>query len=440
MSAVRTRRIGLSAAIVLGLLAGTARGEDAAAPERWSLHGQFTSVTQYHPDFHSPYAGPNSLAGESHDDQTNDLTLYAGLRLWPGGAFYLNPEVDQGYGLSDTLGLAGFSSGEAYKVGSSSPYARLHRAFFRQVFDLGGERQVLAPDANQLGGARTADNLTLSLGKLSVVDIFDTNQYAHDPRGDFLNWAVIDAGAFDYAADSWGYSYGAAAEWSRAWWTLRAGGFALSRQPNERELQRDFAQFELVAELEERHTLYGRDGKLKLLGFLNRGRMADYAEALAAGGAAPDVSQVRRYRSRPGLALNLEQALAPDLGAFLRASLNDGGKEAYEFTEINRSVSAGLSLNGGRWSRPGDTVGLAVVVNGLSAPARAYLDAGGLGILIGDGRLPDYGLEKIAETYYSLQLLKPLALSVDYQYIDHPAYNRDRGPVSVFGLRLHLAL
>ena len=431
-------------ALGVAQLAGAALADDAPAPpESWSLHWQATNVTQYHPGFRSPYSGANSLSGDSHDDETTDVTLFAGVRLWRGMGFYLNPEVDQGFGLSDTLGLAGFSSGEAYKVGSSSPYLRLHRAFFRQLIDLGGETVTVAPAANQLGGTVAADNVTLTLGKFSVGDVFDTNQYAHDPRGDFLNWSLIDAGAFDYAADAWGYSYGAAAEWTQSWWTVRAGVFDLSRVPNSRELEQDFSQFALIGELEERHTLAGHAGKLKLLGYVNRGRMADYADAVSLGqrtGSTPDVTLVRQYRSRPGVGLNLEQSLSADLGAFARASLNDGSKEAFEFTEINRSVSAGLALKGTRWQRPNDTLGLAGVVNGLSSDARGYFGAGGLGILIGDGQLPNYGLEKIVEAYYSVQLIEALAISLDYQFVDNPAYNRDRGPVSIVGVRFHLEM
>ncbi len=435
--------LALGAAQLAG--SASARPMPPAQPESWSLHGQATNVTQYHPAFPSPYSGTNSLAADSHDDETTDLTLFAGARLWRGLGFYLNPEVDQGYGLSDTLGVAGFPSGEAYKVGSSSPYPRLQRAFFRQVIGLGGAMLDGGAGCEQARRdfAEAADNLTLTLGKFSVVDVFDTNQFAHDPRSDFLNWSVIDSGAFDYAADAWGYSYGAAAEWTRHRWTLRAGMFDLSRVPNSRELERGFGQFELVGELEERHQLAGQDGKLKLLAYLNRGRMADYADALSLAqrtGDTPQVALVRQYRSRPGVVLNLEQALSPDLGAFARASLNDGSKEAYEFTEINRSLAAGLSLKGARWNRPNDTIGLAGVVNGLSSEARAYLDAGGLGILIGDGRLPNYGLEKIVETYYSVRVIEAFAISLDYQFIDNPAYNRDRGPVSVIGLRFHLEM
>jgi hypothetical protein len=179
---------------------------DVTVPEPWNLHGQFTFVKQYHPSFASPYQGTNSLAPTSNGEETTDLTLFAGVRLWNGGAFYINPEIDQGFGLSNTLGAAGFPSGEAYKVGKSKPYFRLQRAFFRQRFDLGGDSHPILPGANELGGTQTADNVTVTVGKFSVVDIFDSNAYAHDPRGDFLNWSVLDAAAFDYAADAWGYT------------------------------------------------------------------------------------------------------------------------------------------------------------------------------------------------------------------------------------------
>ena len=422
----------------LTLLAPSAWADDTA--EDWSLHGQMTFVDQYHPAFTSPYRGQNSLDPGSRGNETFDTTLFAGVRLWSGGEAYANPEIDQGFGLSDTLGVAGFPSGEAYKVGESSPYFRLQRLFFRQTFNLGGETQDVEPDANQLGGARTADNLVITAGKISVTDIFDTNAYAHDPKNDFLNWSIIDAGAYDYAADAWGYSYGIASEWTQDWWTLRAGIFDLSRVPNSKELETDFSQFELVAEAEERHAWWGEPGKLKLLGFVNRGRMGSYDDALSlaqSNGQPPDTALVRRYASRPGMSLNLEQQIEDNLGFFMRASLNDGSEEAYEFTEINRSISLGLSLKGTNWNRPNDTFGVAGVVNALSGDAQRYFAAGGMGILIGDGQLPNYGTEDILETYYSAQLTGWLTATADYQFIANPAYNRDRGPVSVLGARLH---
>jgi len=427
------------ALMLVSVVADSARDEDAP-DESWSLHAQMTFVEQYHPAFHAPYTGPNSLSPESTGRETFDATLFAGLRLWDGGEAYADPEIDQGFGLSNTVGVAGFVSGEAYKVGKADPYFRLQRLFFRQTFDLGGDTEKVDAAANQLGGTRTSDNLLFTAGKFSVTDVFDTNAYAHDPKSDFLNWSLIDSGAFDYAADAWGYSYGGAAEWTQSWWTLRAGLFDLSRVPNSVKLMRGFGQFEAVAEAEARHTLLGRDGKVKLLAFVNRGRMGSYADAVRlaeATGTIPDTSLVRRYRSRPGFVLNIEQSLTDQLGAFARLSANDGSKEAYEFTEINKSLATGVSLKGASWQRPDDTLGAAFVLNGLSNSARDYFAAGGLGILIGDGRLPRYGTETIGEAYYNASLTDWLSAGADYQFVANPAYNRDRGPVSVLGLRLH---
>jgi high affinity Mn2+ porin len=411
-----------------------------APDERWSLHGQVTLVEQYHPPFAAPYRGANSLDAGSRGNETVDATLFAGVTLWDGGEAYADPEIDQGFGLSDTLGVAGFPSGEAYKVGKSAPYIRLQRLFFRQTFDLCGEIDTVESGANQLAASRTADNVIVTAGKFSVTDIFDTNAFAHDPKSDFLNWALIDAGAFDYAADTWGYSYGAALEWNQDWWTLRAGLFDLSRVPNTTELQRDFSQFEAVTELEARHRFWEQEGRIKLLGFLNRGRMGSYADAnrlAAATGRSPDTALVRKYASRPGGAINVEQPISDTLGAFARFSLNDGSKEAYEFTEINRSLAAGIALKGSGWGRPDDVVGFAGVANTISRSAQSYFAEGGLGILIGDGQLPHYANETIVETYYSAAVSQQLAVSADYQLIANPAYSRDRGPVSVLGLRLH---
>ena len=424
----------------IGALIFAAPALASEATEIWSVHGQVTFVWQYHPAFTSPYAGAHSLDPGSRGNETVDATLYLGLRPWSGAELWINPEIDQGFGLSDTLGVAGFPSGEAYKVGSAPPYFRLQRLFFRQTFNLGGALQNVESDANQFADARTADNITLIVGKISAVDIFDTNAYAHDPKIDFLNWSIIDSGAYDYAADAWGYSYGLALEWTQSFWTLRAGLFDLSRVPNTTALETGFDQFEIVAELEERHTLWHAPGRLKLLGFINRGRMASYSDAVRlaqATGGTPDTALVRQYASRPGVALNLEQAVNDDLGVFARLSINDGSKEAYEFTEINRSLALGLSLNGSGWHRPLDTFGLAAVVNGISNAARDYFAGGGMGILIGDGALPHYGPESIVEAYYSAALKDWFRVSGDYQWILHPAYNRDRGPVSVLAVRLH---
>jgi high affinity Mn2+ porin len=408
-------------------------------PEHWALHGQLTNVTQGYRSFRSPYSGTNSLVADGPTEETTDLTLYAGVRLWPGAEFWVNPEVDQGFGLSDTLGVAGFPSGEAYKVGRNQPYLRLPRFFVRQVLALSSEESQIESAANQLAGGQPIDNVTLTLGKFSVVDIFDVNSYAHDPRANFLNWAIIDGGAFDYAADPWGFTYGAAAEWNQGRWTLRGGVFQLSELPNSEINGIEGGQYMLVAETEERHQWNGHLGKVKVLAFVNHARMARYSDAVelgAATGTVPDLALVRRPSTRAGAVLNLEQELISEVGVFARVSANDGSKETYEFTDINKSLALGLSAQGGRWGRHGDTVGLGTVVNGLSSDARSYLAAGGLGLLIGDGRL-NYSSERIVEAYYAAALTTQVTVTLDYQYIRNPAYNQDRGPVSIFGLRVH---
>ncbi len=434
----------------IGLLASTGLGATTAdtpssattpstAPESWSLHGQFTLVSQHQPAFRSPHAGANSLTPEASTKETADLTLYLGARLWTGAAFYLNPEIDQGFGLSNTLGAAGFPSGEAYKVGRSRPYLRWNRAFLRQVIGLDGDTETVEAGANALAGSVPANRLTLSAGKLSVGDVFDGNGLAHDPRADFLNWSIIESGAFDYAADAWGYSVGAAADGQFGDWSLRLGVFAMSDVPNSVVLDKTFRQHEWVAEVEHRHSAWGQPGVLRLLAYLNRADMARYDDALrrAAGGAAPELAAVRKRGNKAGLALNLEQQWADGVGSFARLSTSDGRQEAYDFTEINRSVAGGLVLQGRLWGAPQHRWGGAVAVNALSGAARRYFAAGGMGILIGDGQLPHAGSEQIMETWYAVPLGPQATLTADWQHIANPAYNRDRGPVQLLALRLH---
>jgi high affinity Mn2+ porin len=411
----------------------------APAAASWAIHGQTTFVTQAYPSFRSPYEGTNSLPGGGQGRETWDATLFAGVRLWQGAELWINPEIDQGFGLGDTLGVAGFPSGEAYKLGTAYPLARVPRAFVRQTLGLGGETEEVVADINQFAATQPHDRLVITVGKFSVVDIFDTNRYAHDPRGDFLNWSVIEAGTFDYAADAWGYTYGGAVEWYRDRWTLRGGLFDLSIVPNSTNLDPTFSEFQGVLELEERHELSGQPGKLKITGFLSCGRMGSFADAITlaeATGQPADIAAVRQWANRGGVSLNLEQQVSNNLGFFARAGIANGNIEPYEFTDIDRTVSAGLQVAGKPWGRPDDTLGLSGVVNGISGVHETFLNAGGLGILVGDGQLPHPGLEQIVETYYSLPIASWHA-TLDYQFVVNPAYNRDRGPVSVFGVRMH---
>ena len=436
--------------LALGLLYGHAPSAWAApqteesatqpvAEERFAVHGQVTYVEQETNGFAAPYRGPNSLSPNS-GRETFDATLYLGARLWSGAEAWINPEIDQGFGLDDTLGVAGFPSGEAYKVGKNQPYLRLPRAFVRQTLDEGDQRETVDGSANQMRGSRSLDRWVFTVGKFGVTDVFDTNQYAHDPRGDFFNWSAVDAGSFDYAADAWGFTVGAAAERYIGSWTLRAGIFDLSDVPNSPHLDPGLHEFQIDAELEKRYQLFGQGGRLLATVFDSRGRMGllDDAVRLAAQtGSVPDPAQVREYRGRLGVSMNLEQPISADFGVFGRIGKAAGNVETYEFTDIDRSVEVGASLKGLRWHRPDDTVGIAAIDNGISATRERYLNAGGLGLLVGDGRLPHPGAEQIAEAYYSVAVSSQAYVSLDYQWVKNPGYNADRGPVSIVAVRLH---
>jgi high affinity Mn2+ porin len=410
-----------------------------ATEERFAIHGQMTYTVQATDGFHAPYSGPNSLS-PARNDETVDATLFLGARLWRAAEFWINPEVDQGFGLDNTLGMAGFPSGEAYKVGAYHPYFRLPRAFVRQTIDEGGEQEPVDAVANQLGGSRSANRWVFTIGKFSVVDIFDDNQYAHDPRNDFLNWAAVDTGSFDYAADAWGYTVGAAVERYQGAWTVRAGVFDESNVPNSVHLEPGLHELQGDLEFEHRHQISGYPGKVMLTAYETRARLGLLDEAVEiaqATGDPVDLAATRRLRDRFGAHVNLEQELAHGLGTFARIGKATGNVEVYDFTDIDRTVSVGLSLKGSYWTRADDTVGLAVIDNGISAAREQYLNAGGLGIVVGDGRLPHPGAEQILETYYNLGLLPQLHLTLDYQFVKNPGYNTDRGPVSIFAIRVH---
>jgi high affinity Mn2+ porin len=259
-----------------------------------NFHGQATFTWQGYPAIHSAFEGPNSLPGGGQNRETVDATLATGVRLWQGAEFWADPEIDQGHGLADTHGVAGFPSAEAYKFGNDYPYARVQRYFVRQTIDLGGESQKVDADFNQFAGSQTQNRLVLTVGKFAVVDLFDTNRYANNPKSDFLNWSVVNAGTFDYAGDAWGYTYGAAAEWYQGRFTLRAGVFDMSVTPAEAAnsaaaygLDPTFSQLQFVGEIEERHELWGQPGKLayRLPHPWPDGRLAGCHRSVAAGAA-----------------------------------------------------------------------------------------------------------------------------------------------------------
>jgi high affinity Mn2+ porin len=406
----------------------------------WNVHAQTTFLPQGYPSFRSPYAGPNSLTGGAQLQETWTSTAFLGMKLWQGGEIYFDPELAQGFGLSGTLGLAGFSNGEAQKAGSAFPKIRPQRYYFKQTFGLGGEQEDVADGPNQLAGKRDIDRVTLVVGRFAIGDFFDNNAYAHDPRADFMNWAMWESGAYDFPADLPGYTRGAMVELNRKDWAVRAALVELPTQPNSDILTTKGLGG--IVEFEGRYEVAGQPGKIRLGAFDNEGNTGNYAQALAIAAVNPALdinaimASIRRTNPKYGVYANLEQQLVKDVGLFARASWNDGQNEILSFTDIDRSLSGGLSIKGSFWGRPDDTIGIGGAVNGLSVAHRDFLAAGGLGLLIGDGRL-NYSTERIFETYYSWKLTKWSALTFDYQFITNPAYNADRGPVSIFSGRLH---
>lgn len=412
---------------------------------RFSLHGQTTFVNQGVPGFHAPYRGPQSLVPDQAQ-ATTTATLFLGLKLFEGTELYYNPEYSQGFGLSRTLGVAGFVNGEAQKAGAPFPKLRSNRYFVRQTFGLGGATEEVPDGPNAIAGTRDVERITVIAGKFALGDFFDGNVYAHDPRVDFMNWGLWASGAYDFPANLPGYTQGVMVEYNRADFAIRAAYTQVPKEPSSDVLDpRVFERAGVTVELEERHTLplLDQPGKLRLGLFSNVGNTANYREvvALTQAGAFPDiesaVTATRAPRRKSGLYLNLEQALTADLGLFARASVNDGRNESLSFTDIDGSLSGGLSLKGTAWGRPQDTVGLGATANRISSAHRAYFAKGGLGLLIGDGRLDNSAPERAVEVYYALNLTKSVTLSVDYQHVENPAYNRDRGPADFFGTRLH---
>ncbi|MDL2355510.1 MAG: carbohydrate porin [Pseudomonadota bacterium] len=415
------------------LTATAARADDQ---EAWNAKFQSTYIWQRKDAFAASYSGPNSLAPTAEKSYSFTATAAFGVRPWAGGQLYFDPEVAQGVPLSHLAGLGGMTNGEMARTSGANPTFYRARLFLRQVWGFGGGQGAVESSANQLAGMVDQRRLTLTAGNLSVSDLFDANAYSHDPRTQFINWSIMNQGAYDFAADSRGYTWGAALEYVDAAWALRAGRFAQPRESNGLALDpKILRRFGDQLELEHAHQIGALAGKLRLLVFRNVAIMGDYADALALA-APPAVADVRRRQAKVGFAIGAEQAVSADAGVFGRASWADGKTETYAFAEIDRSISAGALVKGAGWSRPADSAGVAAVRNSLSPSHRAYLAAGGQGFFLGDGRLA-YRPELIAEVFYNFALGKASHIGANWQRIVNPAYNMARGPVSVFSVRLH---
>jgi high affinity Mn2+ porin len=423
---------------------GDKEKKDEKAGDLWpdwlGAHAQGTIVSQGNWKFRSPYEGPHSLLPILNYRTTETATIYLDAKLWEGADVVFNPEVSGGTGLSHTLGVAGFPNGEATRIGNIEPTPYVARLFLRQTIGLGGGQEDVEDAPNQLPGKRDIDRISFRIGKMAATDIFDENAYSHDPRTQFLNWSLMYNGAWDYPANTRGYTYGATVDLNTKDWAWRYGVFGQPTVAQGEEIDPRFLQANgNVTEFEYRYDVDGRPGKVRALAFLNFAHMGSYRDSLvlaAATGTTPDITATRTYRSKYGFGLNLEQELDDDLGAFARLGWDNGQSEAWAFTEIDRTISAGLLWKGTSWSRPQDLFGIAAVVNGLSDAHRDYLAAGGIGFQIGDGALR-YGLEEIVEAFYSVYVRKGIVISFDVQGVNHPAYNRDRGPAAIAGIRAH---
>jgi len=420
----------------------------ALRPEDWNVNFQATYIWQRHLGFavHQPPAvvlpsDVHSLSSQRETGYTLTATLFLGYRPWQGAELFFNPEMIQSAPLSDLHGLGGMSNGENQKNGGPTASVYSARAFLRQTIRLGGSDAPVEAGANQFGGQVSSRRLVVTVGQMALIDIFDNNAFAHDPRTQFFNWALMAQGASDYAADARGYTVGFAVEYYRDAWAFRFGHFAQPKESNGLALDyRLWAHFGDNLEVEHQHDLAGRKGSVRAMTFLNYAKMGGFRDALAyvaPTGATPVISDVRRDRAKFGFGINLDQSLTRDAGLFGRYSWNDGRTETYAFAEIDRSLTAGLAMQGRLWFRPTDHIAAAFVQNSLSDSHRDYLAAGGMGQFIGDGWL-NYQPERVLEAYYSFNVVVGMYLALDGQYIMHPAYNADRGPVKFVGVRLHL--
>jgi len=440
---------GLKGAIGLLLLAGSslAIGQAANEPvrdtavENIGAHYQTTYVFQRKPAFSANYSGPNSLSPDAERSYTLTAGAAFGVRPWRDTELYFDPEMALGLPMSDLTGLAGFPSGELSRAAGRNPTFYRQRLFLRRTWNRGGGSEALESGFNQLASRVDRDRFVLTAGNFSLLDLFDDNRYAHDPRMQFMNWSHMTYAAYDYAADARGYAWGVAGEWYAGDWVLRLARMTVPREPNQQRLDYQiFKHYGDQVELEHGHRLAGREGKLRLLAWRGRGLLAKFDDALAlaaSSGGVPDINAARSgVRTKYGLGVNAEQDLGRGVGGFVRAMWADGGTETESFTEADRSLAGGLSLAGAAWDRAEDVLGVSLAWNGLSQARRRYLEAGGISFFIGDGAL-NYRPEAIVEAYYSIAVGRKLWLSLDAQRIAHPAYNANRGPAVVLGLRLH---
>lgn len=440
-----------------------ARGLHDLKNETWNAYGQLTFINSWKSNFPAKYTNlngsPNSLLPGQERSFTGSATFFLGLKLWDGGEVYAVPEIISERPLSDLKGLGSvIQNFELQKSGGQQPTTYLSRLFIKQTFGFGGEKQLVTSDPMQLGSTVDSRRLVLRVGNFSILDFFDKNSFSGDLRRQFNNMAFLSYAAYDFAADARGYTWGLVAEYIHDDWSLRFAHAAVPEDPNQLPIDtRIFKYFGHQVEIEHRHSLYGQPGAVRLLAYRNHEHMGRFDDAINAhrvnpalnattcvgfnygsdNANAPDLCWARKPNIKMGIGINLEQQVGDDLGLFFRGMYSDGNTEVYSYTSTDRSISLGMLLKGTRWGRRLDTLGVGYGQGWLSKQHVNYLALGGIDGFIGDGAIR-YRPEKVVDAFYSLNLISSVWLTADYQYIMNPAYNADRGPVHVYGARVHV--
>lgn len=457
---------GVFAAVLVGVALPCAISptfaQDAQEEERWNAYGQVTYIAQRKDAFPAAYTNsngsPNSLLPDKERSWSATATAYLGLRAWQGAEIYFVPEMIAQVALSELHGLGGsVQNGELEKTGFSRPIFYRSRLFLRETWNLGGQSMKVESGPTQLSKSVDSRRFVLTAGNLAIIDIFDRNAYAGDIRQQFLSMNFATHAAWDFAADARGYSWGVAGEYFHEDWAFRAGRFLVPRLPNQLKLNHQIMKLHGdQAEIERKHSVYGRPGKIQVLAYRNvaiMGRWDDAINALRAAprknaasctdfnygsdnAAAPDLCWVRRTNTKVGVGVSIEQGITEDAGVNFRAMRSDGKTEVDAFVSADSSAAVGAVIKGVRWGRPEDSLGIGYAQNWISAAHVSYLSLGGIDAFIGDGKIR-YRPERMFEAYYNINLNKFLWLTLDFQHIENPAYNADRGPVTIYGFRVH---
>ena len=447
-TAIRLVAVGVrvACAVIAVLSPRAAHGQTASlspcrAPAIRVLGAQATYIAQELRPFSAAYNGPMSLVNRGDRQLSQSYGVYSGACLTSQLAVYLDAEMIRGSGISHASGLAAVTNGDVLRQGSvdlgKGPY--IARLFARWTIPLASvTRDTITATTDAMPAVVSGRRIEISAGKFAATDVFDLNRYANSTRSQFLDWVLFNNGAWDYAADTRGYSNGVAFAWINPRWALRAGSFQMPTFANGNRFDNDLANARgdnVEVTLSSSH-----DAVIRVLGYLNHARMGRYASAIAvaaARGTKPDiVADDARGRTKYGVAANAELPIADsgNTGAFARVGWNDGRNESFVFTESDRHVSGGGQIAGSHWRRSGDVVGIAIAADGLSHDHRAYLAAGGNGFLLGDGALR-YGSELLTELYYNARLVRFVTISPDLMRIVNPGYNRDRGAAFILSAR-----